>query len=102
MNPHTKKQSGSLSCLELNKKENNAPRHLGNEHPHKRVHVKEKEKPRPKKIYIFGSGFRPTLSIYVRPKLFYELGEQKKRKCEKNVEKTQIQHTTCWEDPLLL
>ena len=28
---------------------------------------------RPKKKILFGSGFRPTLSIYVRPKLFYEL-----------------------------
>ena len=26
--------------------------------------------PRPKKKILFGSGFRPTLSIYVRPKLF--------------------------------
>ena len=32
---------------------------------------------------VFGSGFRPTLSIYVRPKLFYELGEEIKRKLEK-------------------
>ena len=29
---------------------------------------------RPKNV-LFGSGFRPTLSNYVRPKLFYELGE---------------------------
>ena len=31
---------------------------------------------RPKNV-LFGSGFRPTLSNYVRPKLFYELGEEK-------------------------
>ena len=31
----------------------------------------------PKNIYISGS--RPTLSIYVRPKLFYELGGKNKK-----------------------
>jgi hypothetical protein len=30
------------------------------------------------KAFLFGSGFRPTLSIYVRPKLFYELLKKKK------------------------
>ena len=37
----------------------------------------------PKKFFFFGSGFRPTLSIYVRPKLFYELGGGKKSKEKK-------------------
>ena len=34
----------------------------------------------PKKRFFFGSGFRPTLSIYARPKLFYELGKKTKKK----------------------
>ena len=50
----------------------------------------------PKFFFLFGSSFRPTRSIYVRPKLFWAW----KKKEKKNL--TQIQHTTCWEYPLLL
>jgi hypothetical protein len=43
---------------------------------------------------LFGSGFRPTLSIYVRPKLFYELYKKNKnkRKIDANYDYVFVQH----------
>ena len=43
---------------------------------------------------LFGSGFRPTLSIYVRPKLFYELSKKKliKKKNYANYIYVLVQH----------
>ena len=45
-------------------------------------------------MFLFGSGFRPILSIYVRPKLFYELGKKRKNKFE-----THISHSSLYDEP---
>ena len=41
---------------------------------------------------MFGSGIRPTLSIYVRPKLFYELYKKKLKKIDANYDYVFVQH----------